>query len=237
MSDNLNITQVTAGQLQKDVTINEQAGQLDAALTEQYTFVGDVSPTLTAVEFAENMVFTADGAQSALITVTVPSSQKKLFLVNNLASNYDLEVDKGTTTVTVDAGATQMLYADGTADGLFEFLPDASVIVPIYNWFAEDTYTSLEVIATIVVAQASSLPENLSLSQAYCEVAPTADADIDVKLNGLSVGTISFAAAANVGTFTLAAQEDMVAGDVLSFEAPSSVDGTFADVSVSLVTI
>ena len=41
MSNNLELAQVAAAQNQKEVTINDQAGQLDAALTEQ--FVADVS--------------------------------------------------------------------------------------------------------------------------------------------------------------------------------------------------
>ena len=43
MSNNLNLSQVAAAQNQKEVTINDQAGQLDAALTEVLTVEVDDS--------------------------------------------------------------------------------------------------------------------------------------------------------------------------------------------------
>ena len=237
MSNNLNLSQVTAGQSQKEVTINEQSATLDAALTEEYSIVGDVNPTLTATEFAENVTFTTDGTQTALITLTVPSSQKKLFVVNNLLNAFNVDVDKGTTTVTVLAGTAQLLYADGTADGLSDFVPEAETVVPIYSWFAEGTYTPLEVIGTIVATKAATLPSGLTGSQGYAGTAPTGSIAIDIKKNGGSVGSIDFAAASNTATFTFASQVNLVAGDVLTFEAPTPADGTLADVSATLVTV
>ena len=43
MSNNLSLSQVAAAQSQKEVTINDQAGQLDAALTEMLTVEVDDS--------------------------------------------------------------------------------------------------------------------------------------------------------------------------------------------------
>lgn len=237
MSNNLNITQVTAGQSQKEATINTQAAEIDAALTEQYALVGNVTPTLTSDELAQNMVFTADGTQTGNISMTLPASQKKVFLVDNSASSYDLSVIKGATTEVVASSETQMFYSDGTTDGLTTFIPDAQSLLPVYNWYAQGEYLALEVIATIVIATNASLPVGLSQSQAYAEVTATAAQSIDIKLNGSSIGSIDFAIATNTGTFTFTTQRALVAGDVLTFEAPTPVDATLADVTVTLVTV
>lgn len=237
MSNNLNISQVSAGQLQKDVTINEQAGQLDAAFTEQFEIAGDANPVLTSDEFAHNIVFNADGTQTGLTTLTVLSSQKKMFLVSNLDNAFDLDVVKGATTITVVGGTSQVFYSDGTTDGLVEFVPEAQQVIPVISWFAEGVYGALEIVSTVVASTAMTLPANLVSSQAYAEVAPTGAVSITIKLNGVSIGTIDFAAAANAGTFTFTTEQALIAGDVLTFEAPGGVDGTFADVSVTIITV
>lgn len=237
MSNNLNITQVTAGQSQKEATINAQAAEIDAALTEQYTLVGNVTPTLTSDELAQNMVFTADGAQTGAISMTLPASQKKVFLVDNSASSHNLSVIKGSTTIVVDPSETQMFYSDGTANGLIDFIPEAQTLLPVYNWYAQGEYMALEVIATIVIATNATLPIGLAQSQAYAEVTATAAQSIDIKLNGSSIGSIDFAIGTNAGTFTFTAQQALVAGDVLTFVAPTPVDTTLADVTATLVTV
>jgi hypothetical protein len=76
MSNNLNLSQVAAAQNQKEVTINDQAGQLDAAITEQ--FVADVSAgnvALTATQYrrAVHIKATAD-ATAADIALTLAAT-------------------------------------------------------------------------------------------------------------------------------------------------------------------
>ena len=59
MSNNLNLSQVAAAQNQKEVTINDQAGQLDAALTEGLVVLVDDgnAVTLTAEQFRRAFFF------------------------------------------------------------------------------------------------------------------------------------------------------------------------------------
>lgn len=73
-------------------------------------------------------------------------------------------------------------------------------------------------------------------SRAKALVAATASTVIDVKKNGTSVGSITFAAAATVGTFLTspATTVSFLAGDYLELVAPATHDLTLADITVTL---
>lgn len=91
MSNNLNLSQVSASQNQKEVTINLQAGEIDAAITVKANFAIDNTNarTLTATEFRRNMLFhlvNAGTPPDAAITLTVPAIARGLFAVMNETS-------------------------------------------------------------------------------------------------------------------------------------------------------
>jgi hypothetical protein len=64
--------------------------------------------------------------------------------------------------------------------------------------------------------------------------AATADADFGVQLNGTSIGTIRFVAGATPSTFIAANAVTLVAGDVLTFLAPASVDASLANLAITI---
>jgi len=235
MSNNLQLPQVTAGQSQKEVTINEQVAVLDAAITEGLTLAGDGPFVLIEDEINQNIAFTVDGTQTADTSLTVPASTKKFFLVDNLLSGFILNVVKGATTVEVGPGATQILYSNGDIDDLHGFVQPVTSIVQTYSWYAEGTYNASETLATLPVTAAALLPAGLSSSVAYAETAPAADVSCDILKNGLIIGSVNFLTGVNAGTFTLAVQEPLIAGDVLTFIAPGAPNG-LANVAVTLVT-
>jgi hypothetical protein len=74
----------------------------------------------------------------------------------------------------------------------------------------------------------------LSPSQGVAGVAATGDTDFDIQQNGVSVGTMTFAAAATTATFDMDSETVFEAGDVLTVIAPSSPDATLADISFVL---
>jgi hypothetical protein len=79
-----------------------------------------------------------------------------------------------------------------------------------------------------------TFPAGLAPSQGVAEVAATADTDFDIQQNGVSVGTMSFAAAATSATFGMTSETVFDVGDVLTVIAPSSPDATLADISFVL---
>lgn len=73
-----------------------------------------------------------------------------------------------------------------------------------------------------------------ALSQGTAGTAATAQTDFDIRKNGVSVGTMRFAAAANVATFIAANAVTFESGDVMTVVAPSSPDSTLADIGFAL---
>lgn len=117
MSNNLNISDVVEKQNSAHVTINDQKGALDAALTETYDCdftSGNVS--LTNAQFRENIHFNATNLSTAR-SLTVPAI-KRLFAVSNAGGTATLTVTRGSTTIDLDAGESGIFYTDSTTNGL-----------------------------------------------------------------------------------------------------------------------
>ena len=65
-------------------------------------------------------------------------------------------------------------------------------------------------------------------------VAATAQTDFDILKNGVSFGTMRFAAAGSTASFISASGASFAAGDILTVVAPASPDATLANVGFSL---
>jgi hypothetical protein len=89
------------------------------------------------------------------------------------------------------------------------------------------------VLLQFVASRAFTLPADLTDSQGYAGTAPTAQADLDVRKNGASIGTITFVAAASTATFTFASEVAFAAGDRFVVIAPGSQDASLADISIT----
>ncbi len=121
MSNNLDLDQVAAGQNQKEVTINDKGGQLDAALTDLETILVTSTNvrTLTADEFRRFHFITIDedggDAADADIVLTVPAISRGLFIIlNDTAFNVTVEVSsQPLTSPSVPAGDIIILSCDG----------------------------------------------------------------------------------------------------------------------------
>lgn len=81
-----------------------------------------------------------------------------------------------------------------------------------------------------------TLNDDLSGSQAHADTAATASSVFDVQRNGVSIGSITFAAAATTATFstTGSSEEVFAIGDRLTVVAPNPADATLADVAITL---
>lgn len=82
--------------------------------------------------------------------------------------------------------------------------------------------------------RAVAFPASLTNSQGVAGTAATAQTDFDVLKNGVSFGTIRFAAAGTSATFIAAGSSSFAAGDVLTVIAPGTPDATLADISFTL---
>jgi hypothetical protein len=73
----------------------------------------------------------------------------------------------------------------------------------------------------------------LGTSRAYCEIAPTANYAIQIEKDGVSVGTITFLAGQNTGTFSMASQQVFTASQRLDLQCPAR-DETISDIKITL---
>jgi|GEM_PF-2228860 len=116
--------------------------------------------------------------------------------------------------------------------GLRDVNPPTTYFIPS---FTPGAPTASQILLRHVFAGDTEFLENLSGSVGDAETAATALTTLDVKKNGVSIGSISFAASASTPTFTVVGGATFVAGDVLTVVAPGTPDATLADISLNLV--
>jgi hypothetical protein len=236
MSNNLALSQVAATQNQKEVTINDQAGEIDAALTEVLTVdlsVGNIA--LTNGQFHRNMLFVGSG-HSAPRTLTVPQIKRSIFAVRNAGSD-NLEVARGSTALILPAGTAAFFATDGTTNGLSQLTSAQEIGAPASPYdlavFVAGKPEDGELVLRFVAVRDFTLPQNLTGSQGKAAVASTGNVSFEIKKNGASVGSVTFDASAT-GSYTFASAVGFAPGDVLEIVAPATQDATLADIAIGL---
>lgn len=101
--------------------------------------------------------------------------------------------------------------------------------------FSPGLMTASQVLARIVIPRAVTFPSGLTGSYANASAAATASTVLSIQQNGTQVGTITFAAGGNTGTFSFASAITSSAGDVWQIVGPSGPDATLGNVSITLV--
>jgi len=85
------------------------------------------------------------------------------------------------------------------------------------------------------VVRAFTLPENLAGSRGHAGTAPTAQADLDLRRNGASIGSVTFAAGVQTASFSLAGGAAFAPGDRLELIAPATQDATLAGLALTFL--
>jgi hypothetical protein len=78
------------------------------------------------------------------------------------------------------------------------------------------------------------LLSGLPISRVTAGVAATGAVSLDIRKNGANIGTIDFAAAGTVATFTFATSTNFNAGDDIEVVNAATADGTLADLAITL---
>lgn len=104
------------------------------------------------------------------------------------------------------------------------------IVAGFYAGVLEDSALCLR--HTFVMA--ANFPAGLTGSYSKAGTAATAETIFDIKKNGSSVGSITFAISGSTGTLAMASATSFAAGDVLTIVGPSTADATLADVDFSL---
>ena len=100
--------------------------------------------------------------------------------------------------------------------------------------------TASDVILYYTFTQKTTLPISLSTTQTRSQTAATGSTAFSLKKDTsggtvTTIGTITFAASARVGTISFTSAITFSAGDSLIMEAPSSQDATLANIGFNIV--
>lgn len=242
MSNNLDLSQVASNQDQKEVTINDQAGELDAAVTEQDTIsvTSTNAYTLSNTEFRRNVYLVIDEDSvtpaTADITITCPAVQRGLFIVrNDTAFVVTVEISgQPGDSPTIVAGSTTLLSCDDT--NIEQPAGSGSGAPYDVGSAFGGTPSASEVVMQFVFPRAVTLPKDLPASQGTAGTASTGTATFDIKKNSADIGDMVFTASATA-TFVLSADNSFAAGDLLEIVAPASPDATLADLVFTIAGI
>ena len=235
---NLGITHVAASQAQKEVTLNDALSKLDLALTDTVDVsVAAGNAVVGDADFRENIALKVTGAAVAGRTVTVPALKRLFVVISDVANTEDVSIVRGAATVTLPAAATLICYTDGTTDGLIA----ASSAGGTGGGAGPTTYLlagslqgrpgAAQRIFHHLAGSGLALLTGLPGSAAIAKTAATAQADFDIRINGVSQGTMRWAAAATDAVFIWAADVDICAGDEIEIIAPGPADDTLADLT------
>ena len=204
MSNNLALSQVAAAQNQKEVTINDQAGQLDAGLTDKVdvALTGTTSPlVLSDAQALRCMVLKLTGTHpGGAYEVHCPTNKKIYVVWNSTAGDVTFKTVAGTG-ILVSAGAVLILYCDGTdviqLAGLVATINDIGDVVITAaasgqmlrfdgsSWvnedspydvgmFIPDNQSNGALMAQVVLTRALSFADDFAGARAYAGVSATA---------------------------------------------------------------
>ena len=235
----LEIEHILQSQAQKEETANEAFTVLDAALGEGSIVIPtDANYTLSALtspkEWHYGILKVTSGVPlTAQRDLIVPANKKHYIVFNSSSGGQAIRVKtSGGTGVVVANGATAFLRCDGTnvvsiAGG------DTNVGYDVGGFLANVMYNNQKMLKH-VFTRSVIFPSGLTGSQGKSGVAATAQTDIDIQKNGVSIGTMRFAAAATVPTFIFSSAQTFNAGDYIDFVGPATADVTLADISYTL---
>lgn len=105
----------------------------------------------------------------------------------------------------------------------------------ILSAFFAGAPTASAVVVYVPIAVDTTFDDDFAGSYAKSKVAATASTAFDVKANGVSVGTITFAAAATSATFVTSGGSVVVsAGQTVEIVAPGTPDASLADIGFAI---
>jgi len=241
---NFGITHMASSQASREVTFNEALNKLDGFLAGElvHDMASDADYTLVANE-DENLTFkiTDTGANlTAARNIVLPNRAIMHIAENAMGNTFDLVFKTAAGTgVTVADGVRTWIKSDGTD---IEEVPGVvSDNFPFdLGFFASGTPIASAILLMYTFDRTVTFVAGLTGSQGSSNVTATSAwvGDIQRSIGGpasfSNVGTINFAASAQVATFTMASETVYNAGDVMRVLSESPADATLADIGITL---
>lgn len=245
MSNNLNLDQLAATQVDKTTTVNDQSGQLDAAITESTNVeISTTSPLAISDAIHRRQLLlnliNAGSPPVANFTLQFSAIKRGLFLARNSTSFVaTLEIaSQPNTSPTLEAGRTGLFLNDSVNIQKISDVGATTNVLDNALRFSVPVVgqpTADERLFIAVIGETVTLPANMTNSVGKAKTAATAQTDFDLQKNGVSIGTIRFAAAGDTPTFVNVSETAFVSGDLLEVIGGASPDGTLADFAITIV--
>lgn len=219
---NIVLPEISASQLSKNVTHNDSLRIIDALVMCSVISLGDTTPPLLPPPDGSRYV---PGASATGVWAGLDNR------IVYYKSNAWISIipTEGWEVYVVD----EDLGYRATAAGDWVAVKQASDM----SASNEAVLTSSQVIFRRVMARATTFPANFSGSRGSAAVAGTGvTATLSVQKNGATIGTVVYAVAAIVATFTTTGglAQSFAAGDRLTIVGPATANAALAGIAISL---
>lgn len=229
---------IASGQSNGYLVANTALNALDLATTATLAVsVASANATLTSAQVRACVLLAVSGATITGRTVTLPAVARMVGVALDSASTQSIGLKVGTTTVTVQPGEGLIVALDGTANGLrvvARAAPGSSVTAYDIGGYAAGTYGVSEILMSVPVVRAVTVPALAAGSVFKAQTAPTASTSLTLSKNGTAWGTVTFPTATTTGSISAASGVSFTAGDILAVTTAASPDLTLAGVSFTI---
>lgn len=182
---------------------------------------GSPGSTDSVTEGSVNLYFTAARAQAAVTSVsgnagtaTKLATARSIGLGGSLSGSANFD---GSADITINATLAQYSVPYDLGGSIFGVCANS------------------EVALRIRACRAFRLASGQANGQAKAGIAATGSTVFTIAKNGVSVGSITFAAGSSTGTFSFTNNVDVATGDLITVTGPATADATLADVDFTLV--
>jgi len=242
----LDITLLTEGQGQKEVTVNEALTTLDGVITQNVSqLIGNTNVgTITTTQLQDFFGFTFNPdtpAPNATITVTIDAGVSRgiILVTNNTLQSMNMPVSGQSQDVPLllPQSSILMLVSSAAANQITQ--------TPLIEAIHFDGRASVDLptgITTLfyqaVMNTEIIVPVDLAGSEVFIDTPPTSAMSLNIRRNNGNpvLGSIDFAAGNGKATYTFTSEQTFQDGERLSIMAP--VDWfTATNISLSLIAV
>lgn len=213
---------LVAGQVNADVPVNSMADLLDGSMngTIDIDCTAGGTITLTADQWTRNYRFRLTGTPAAAFTVATPASNRRGYFENTAGQDSTIQVTGGGgDSVTLRDGGKRPIFCDSTH---ITSENDRTFLFPGVIAGAPSSGTE---IAAHLFAIPVTFKAGLPLSVAKCGTAPSAQTVFDIRKDGGSIGSLTFAASSTSGVFAMASDQSFVSLNEIQIVSPGALNG------------
>lgn len=235
---NFKVVELVGGATDGVTQANNGFTDLDAAMGEFVNVALTATPhVLTDAQSFHAATINFTGSPGSTVTVEFPAGTGRSWRVTNSTDDDSLILLKVTgssaTPLNLGPRSTVLVVADET-----DLLDGESRVYDVSSFY-NGVPGNGEVIFKMRFPRRVTFPENFLGSKGVPVTVATANANFDIKRNGVKVGTMQFGTGASTPNFSddLGGPITFVEDDVMDIQAPGSADATLANFGFTFVGV